>query len=440
MTEANETWLTDLVAAGVGLVAAAALLIVIAGLVLSLPVVCARAAQVLLRREWIPLVYNLRSLARRKLMTLATGFVLALVVFVFTAVSMLALGIQHTLASTGDPRNVKVIRTSALSEWTSWVDEEELKVVATLPGLAPDENGNPLVSGEMVVLIWAARQGAVDPDDGTNLSVRGVHPVAFRVHAVRGLTGQRFEPGTNQIVIGKALRGRFVGAELGGTMTFADRDWKVVGILDHGGTAHDSEIWGDIEIMAPTFRRGYSTATLVLKEPAGFAALSAALSSNTALPDLLAKREVDYWKALSENYVGFVRLLGGVVTVIFSLGAVLGALNTMYAQVSARTRELGTLRAIGFKPRAVLISLVAESVLLSLVAGILGVACAALLSRMTFELTTVQTLSEITYGFHLSPELALGCLGFAVSMGYAGGLLPAFRAAKMPIVEAVRAS
>jgi putative ABC transport system permease protein len=436
----ESTLFTDLIAAGVGLVAAAALLVALLGLLLSLPLVGVRAAQVLLGREWIPLVYNLRSLAWRKLTTLATGFVLALVVFVFTAVSMLALGIQHTLASSGDPRNVKLIRSSALSEWTSWIDEEELQRAAALPGLAPDENGNPLISGEMVVLIWAARQGALDPDDGTNLSVRGVHPVAFRVHPLRGVTGERFQPGTNQIMIGKALVGRFVGAQLGGTMSFADHDWQVVGILDHGGNAQDSEIWGDIEVMAPVFHRGYCTATLALRDPSGFDALKGAVIANTGLPELLVKREVDYWKALSENYVGFVRLLGGVVTVIFSFGAILGALNTMYAQVSARTREIGTLRAIGFKPRAILVSVVSESVLLSLAAGVLGVLCASLLGSMTFELTTVQTLSEITYGFHLSPGLALACLGFAGLMGYAGGLLPALRAAKMPIVDAVRAS
>lgn len=438
--EAESTLFTDLVAAGVGLVAAVALVLCLAGLLLSLPVVSVRLAQVLLRREWIPVVYNVRSLARRKLLTLATGFVLTLVVFVFTGVSMLALGIQHTLASTGDPHHVKVIRSNALSEWTSWLDQQQLQGIATLPGLALDENGNPLISAEMVVLIWAARQGASDPDDGANLSVRGVHPVALHMHPGRSLTGQRFQPGTHQVMIGKALAGRFVGAQLGGSMTFADHEWQVVGIVDHGGTAQDSEIWGDIEVMSEIFHRQSSTATLVLRDPAGFDALSAALTGNPALQELLAKREVDYWKALSENSVGFVRLLGAVITIIFSFGAILGALNTMYAQVSVRTREIGTLRAIGFKPRAILVSLVGESVLLSLAAGVLGVLGASLLSRMTFELTTVQTLSEITYGFHLSPELALGCLGFAMLMGYAGGLLPALRAARMPIVDAIRAS
>ncbi len=431
--------MSDWIAIVVGFVAGGALLVLGAGLALSVPIVAVRTLQVLVGREWVPVSYNLRSLARRKLTTASTFLVLALVVFVLTAVMMLAQGIAHTLTSTGNPLNVKIVRSSSLSEWTSWVDDEQMQLFGAAPGVAKGANGTPLVSGEMVVLIWATRAGASDADDGANLTVRGVHPIAFELHAAAVQSGRLFATGAHEIIIGKALLGRFVGAELGGQMSFAERDWTVVGVLDHGGTAHDSEIWGDIEVMAPTFRRGYSTATLRLEDRSGLNALSAALASRPDQSELLAKRETEYWKALSENYVGFVRLLGAVIALIFSFGAILGALNTMYAQVTARTRELGTLRAIGFKPRAVLISLVFESVLLSLAAGVIGVLGASLLSQTTFQLTTVQTLSEITYGFHLSPGLVLASLGFAAAMGYAGGLLPALRAARMPIVNAVRA-
>lgn len=431
--------MSDWVAAVVGLVAGGALLVLAAVLVLSLPVVGARAVMVLARREWVPVTYNLRSLARRKVTTASTFAVLALVVFVLTGIMMLAQGIAHTLASTGQPENVKVVRNTALSEWTSWISEEQLKVLGATSGIAQDEAGSPLVSAEMVVLIWASRAGASDPDAGANLTVRGVHPVAFKVHPMMLREGRMFDTGKNEIVIGQALTGRFAGAELGGTMSFADREWSVVGIADHGGTAHDSEVWGDIEVMRPTFRRGYSTATLTLSDRSGLEPLSAALASNPEQSMLVAKRETEYWKAFSENYVGFVSLLGAAVGLIFSFGAILGALNTMYAQVTARTRELGTLRAIGFKPRAILISLVLESVLLSLLAGSVGLLGASLLSRATFRLTTVQTLTEISYGFHLSPGVALAALGFAAAMGYAGGLFPAWRAAQMPIVNAVRA-
>jgi putative ABC transport system permease protein len=440
MNPSSDTFVTDVLAASIGLVAGTALLVVLFGLVLFLPVVIARALRVWFRREGVPLLYNLRSLRQRKLTTLATLLILALVVFVLTTVSMLALGIQHTLASTGNPSNVKLVHENALSEWVSWIDMDQFEPLEVLPGMAKDDTGKPLLSPEMVVLIWAPRQGAKDADDGANLIVRGLLPVGFQVHPIRALHGERFKPGTNQILIGKALVGRFVGAHLGGTMTFAERDWTVVGVMDHDGSAHDSEIWGDIEVTIPTFKRGPASATVRLSDPSQFDEFSAALHGDPRLSGTVAKREVAYWRALSENYVGFVRLLGGIVTLIFSFGAILGALNTMYAQVAARSREIGTLRAIGFKPRAILTSVLTESVLLALLAGMIGVLGASLLSRTTFQLTTDQTLSEISYSFHLSPELALGCLGFAAWMGYAGGLLPALRASRMPIVDAVRAN
>jgi putative ABC transport system permease protein len=430
---------SDWAAAILGLIAGSALALLSVGLILSLPFVGGRALLVLARREWIPISYNLRSLVRRKVATLSTFAAVALVVFVLTAVMMLAQGIAHTLTSTGGPMNLKIMLRRGTAEWLSFVPPDMMQGLAALPGIAKNQQGIPLVSGEMVVLVWAQRSGTTDPDDGANLSVRGVGPMAFELHPMKLREGKLFATGTQEIILGKALVGRFVGAELGGHMSFADRDWTIVGIADHGGSAHDSEIWGDFEVMGPTFKRTYSTATVALMDRERLDDVSAALASDSNTSEWVAKREVEYWKALSENYVEFITLLGAVVGLIFSFGAILGALNTMYAQVTARTRELGTLRAIGFKPRAILVSLVLESVILSLAAGVMGVLCAALLQSVSFQLSSVATLAEITYGFHLSPTLALYGLGFAALIGYAGGLLPALRAARMPIVNAVRA-
>jgi putative ABC transport system permease protein len=428
------------VAAWIGLVASGAVLAVLVALALSLPVVLARAMQVARRREWVPLTYSLRSLWQRKATTIASFFVLALVVFVLTAVLMLAFGIRHTLESTGDPSNAKVLRANALVESTSWITEEELKQIAVAPGLALDPSGQPLLSAEMVALIWDGYVGSSDPDEGANLTVRGVEPVAFDVHAVGGLKGRRFTKHTTEIIIGAGLEGRFRGAEVGGTMTFADRDWTVVGVADHGGNAHDSEIWGDFHVMSTTFWRETAVVTVAMTDPSAFDAFATAINGIRGKRiGLVAKREPVYWRSLSENYVEFVVLVGGVVGFIFAFGAVLGALNTTYAQVDARTRELGMLRAIGFKPRAILVSLLFESVLLALGAGAVGIAGASILGKATFTLTALATASEISYDFHLSPALALACLGFAALMGYAGGLLPALSAARMPIVDAVRA-
>jgi putative ABC transport system permease protein len=431
--------MSDLAFTAAGLLATFVVLALVLLLVISVPFVAVAAALVTARREWIPISYNLRSLARRKVATLSAFAVLSLVVFVLTAMLMLAEGISHTLATAGDPSNVKIVNNKSLSEWTSFLSAEVIPQLGALPGVSRSAAGVPLVSGETVVLVWAPHTNALDPDDGGSIAVRGVWPIAFDLHRLSIQHGRLFTTGKYEIVIGKALRGRFAGAELGGHMNFAERDWLVVGIADHGGSALDSEIWGDFEVMDATFDRGYSTATLALAEGASPSEISTVLASDPQKSELVAVREVDYWRALSDKPSRFVRLFGGVIGLVFSFGAILGGLNTMYAQVRSRSRELGTLRAIGFKARAVLVSIVVESILLALFAGVVGVFAASLLHRATFELSTEQTLTEITYAFHLSPALVLAGLAFACLLGYAGGLLPALRAARTPIVQAVRA-
>jgi putative ABC transport system permease protein len=427
------------VASVIGALAGASALTVAAALLGSMPVVFYVAFQVVIRREWVPLTYNLRSLMRRKVSTFASFFGVALVVFVVTSVLMLAAGIQNTLASTGDPMNVKVLRKSVTTEGQSWLDDEQIQLLAANEHVARSGEGKPLFSRELVVVVWASHAGSSDPDDGANLSVRGVYPEAFVLHSPRRLEGRMFNAGTDEIVIGQWLVGRFDGAHLDGVMRFAGREWHVVGVADHRDTAHGSEIWGDFEQMSITFRRGAGSVSFALTDRDAFSTLSDRLASDPKLRGLGARWEAEYWESLGGNYVEFVQLLGSLVGLIFAFGAILGAMNTMYAQVVARTRELGTLRAIGFKPRAVLTSMVFESVVLALAAGGAGILAASLLAGTQFTLTTATTLTEIVYGFHLSPAIAVGSLGFASLIGYAGGLLPALRAARMPITDAVRA-
>ena len=427
------------VAAGMGALAGASVVAMGLGLLVSLPVVSWRMCRVLVGREWVPITYNLRSLVRRKVTTGATLFGLVLVIFVLTSVLMLAAGIQNTLASTGNSMNVKVLRKSVNNEGQSWVTGDQVQLLAAAEQVARNGDGKPRLSPELIVLIWAPHAGSSDPDDGANLTLRGVYPDAFELHPPRGLEGRRFKPGTDEIIIGKALVGRFQGANLGGEMNFVGRQWRVVGVADHRGTAHDSELWGEFDQMSMTFRRGVASVNLELADRDAFVSLTTRLATDPQLNELVAKREAEYWRSLGGDYVEFVQLLGSVVGLIFSFGAILGAMNTMYGQVSARTRELGTLRAIGFKSRAILTSIVLESVLLAFVAGVIGVAAASVLGLFQFRLTTLSTLTEIVYGFHLSPWIALGCVGFAVFMGYAGGLLPALRASRMQIVDAIRA-
>jgi ABC-type antimicrobial peptide transport system permease subunit len=431
MQEWLATGLGALAGAGVG----AALLL----LALSIPVCAMMALRVLVGREWVPPTYTLRSLRQRKTTTLATVGGLSLVVFVLTAVLMFASGIDNTLAKAGGDLRAKVMRKNLPGEGLSYIVPDQLRLLSTAPDIVKDAAGQPRMSPELVTLIWGSRAGTDDPDAGANLTVRGFSERGVALRPFVDVEGRLFKPGTNELVVGSAIAGRYVGAQVGGTIAIAGQDWQVVGIIDHGGNAYDSEIWGSYDALNAALRRIHSSVTVELSDKASLSRLNTWMGSTKELESLEAVWEKSFWQSRSGDTIDFVMILGLVVAVIFSFGAVLGAMNTMYALVSARTREIGTLRAIGFKPRAILASLVLESVLLAVVAGGLGVAMAALLESVEFRLTTVKTLSEITYGFHLDALTVLSAFGFSVLMGYAGGLLPAWRAARMPVVNALRA-
>jgi len=427
--------LTGTVLAALAGVSLSALLI---SLAVSIPWVLCLAAIVLVRREGVPVIYNLRSLLKRRLTTSVTLVGLVLVTFVLTSALMLAGGMQRTMASTGDPLVLKVLQGGNPNELTSHISVEQAQLLAAAPEAAVDAKGTPLASAELVVPVLVPRANA--QSESASLLVRGVSEMAFKVHPEPRIQGRMFAGGADEIIIGRSLLGRFKGAELGGTMALGGRPWAVVGIADHGGTAYDSELWGDFHQISAAFRRTQTVVNVAAKDADALQALMARMDSDPTLNRLDAYRETAYWTGLSGRHVRFVTLLGIVVATLFSFGAILGAMNTMYAQVAARSREVGTLRSLGFKPRAILTSLVLESALLALVSGAIGVALSALLlDGVQFHLTTQEIQNETSYGFHLAPSTALGCLMFSCLMGYAGGLLPALRAARMPLVNAMRA-
>ncbi len=424
----------------VGIVLGGLILGIVVGLVVSLLVVVALGVTMLLRRDWVPVIYNVRSLGVRRWTTGVTAFGLTLVVFVFTTVLMLATGVRETLKATGSPENAKVIRKGSQTEVQSGVLPEHLRLLSSAPETAIGPDGKPLVSAELVVIIFAVRQNGSSDEDGTNVNVRGVGPTALELHQPRALEGRMFHPGTSEVVIGKALAGRFRGMTLGGQVHFARRDWTVVGIMDQGGSAFDSEVWGDVDQFMDAFARrpAFSSITMRLKDKAAFQTLAARVEADPMLSTLEVKPEVDYWSAQSEQTSMFIEFIGLFVVIIFSFGAAIGAMITMYAQVAARTREIGTLRALGFRRRSVLVSFVAESVILALLAGAVGCAGASLMQLASFTTMNFQTFSEMSFRFHMSPGVVAASLVFAVVMGFAGGLLPAMRAARMPIVRATR--
>jgi ABC-type lipoprotein release transport system permease subunit len=424
----------------VGVLIGALLLTVVLGVTLGMLVVGVLGLTVAIRRDWVPIVYNTRSLGVRRWTTAVTALGLALVVFVFTTVLMLANGVRETLKATGSAENAKIIRKGSQNEVQSGVLPEHLRLLESSPEVAMGKDGKPMASPELLVIIFAQRQDAKTEEEGSNLNVRGVGATGLELHPPRNLEGRMFHPGTSEIVIGKKLAGRFKGMTLGGQVHFARRDWTVVGVMDQGGSAYDSEVWGDVDQFMDAFARrpAFSSVSLRLKDKHAVTALKSRVESDPMLSTLEVQPEIDYWAAQSEQTAAFVRIVGIFVVFIFSFGAVLGAMITMYAQVAARTREIGTLRAIGFRRRSVLVSFVAESVILGITAGAFGCAAASLMQLASFTTMNFQSFSEMSFKFHMSPGVVIASMIFATIMGFAGGLLPAMRAARMPIVQATR--
>lgn len=384
----------------------------------------------------IPIRYSLRNLWTRRLTTAMTAAGLALVVFVFAAVLMLAHGLERTLVTTGEPDNVLVVRRSATSEVQSFLAREQTRTIATSSEVAAGVDGAPLAGAETVAIINLPKRGTGRP---SNVQIRGASPHAMTLRPqVTLVEGRMWRLGSSEVVVGRAVASRFQGAGLGETMRFALRDWTVVGIFDAGGSAFDSEIWVDADQMMQAFRRTvFSSVLLRLRDPAEFDALKTRLEADPRLT-VDVRRETAYYGAQSEVMANFIRVLGLMVTVIFSLGAVIGAMITMYAAVANRTTEIGTLRALGFPRRAIWTAFVVEALALSAAGWLLGILAASGLQVVSISAMNFATFTEIAFRFILSPAIAIQSLIFALVMGLFGGVLPAVRASRLGIVQALR--
>jgi ABC-type lipoprotein release transport system permease subunit len=380
--------------------------------------------------------YSLGNLATRRLTSALTVLGMALVVFVFAAVLMLAHGLDKTMVETGSSANVIVTRDAATSETVSIVGRDQAGVVTTQPEVAVQADGTPVAVKEIVVLISADKR---KNGEKTNVTIRGTSPAGFALRPeIRLREGRMFTPGTSEVVAGRAVARNFQGCGLGENVRFAGREWMVVGVFDAGGTAFDSELWGDAEQVQQAFRRPiFSSVTVRLGEPARFDAVKKRLESDPRMT-VEVHREREYYAKQSQASATFIRLIGLAVTILFSAGAVIGAMITMFAAVQNRSVEIGTLRALGFSRRAVLRVFLVESLLLGLAGGLLGLLGAALLSLVKVTTMNWDTFSEVAFGFALSPGIATGALVFAVLMGTAGGFLPALAAAGTGIVDALR--
>ena len=386
----------------------------------------------------IPLSYIARNLWVRRVTTLLTAGGMALVVFVFATVLMMGEGIRATLVATGQPDNVLLLRKGASAEINSGIERAKAAMVESLDGIATNGEGRRLVSKEPVVLINLPKRSNGKP---SNVTVRGTSALGLELRPqVRVIEGRMFRPGTSEIIAGRSVASGFRGAALGETLRFAQRDWVVVGVFDSKKTAFDSEIWGDAEQMMAAFRRPvYSTLVLRLNQREALAGLKAAIEADPRL-QLDVKPETQFYAEQSEALATFIRILGLSLSVIFSIGAIVGAMITMFAAVAQRVGEIGTLRALGFRRGAVLVAFLAESLLLSLVGGVVGLAAASGMQAVDISTTNFQTFSEIAFQFRLTPAIAAQTLLFALAMGFVGGFLPAWRAARLKIVDGLRAA
>jgi putative ABC transport system permease protein len=385
----------------------------------------------------IPLTYVARNLVTRKVTTALTAGGLALVVYVFATVLMLDAGLRQTLVGTGLWDNVSVIRRGSDTEVQSGVDRVQADVIESQPEVALGPQGERLISKETVVLISLNKRASDKP---SNVVIRGVGPTGLTVRPqVRIVEGRMFQPGSSEIIAGRSIGERFNGAGIGERLRFGMRDWTVVGLFDAGKSGFDSEIWGDVDQLMQAFRRTvYSSVVFHLASSDAFDAVKARLESDPRLT-VDAKRESVYYAEQSEQLSMFIRYLGITLSVIFSTGAIIGAMITMYASVASRTAEIGTLRALGFRRGSILWAFLLEALLLGAVGGIAGIAAASLMQWVSFSTTNFQTFSELAFSFTLTGRIALASLGFALAMGLLGGFLPAARAARLNIVEALRA-
>jgi ABC-type antimicrobial peptide transport system permease subunit len=386
----------------------------------------------------IPVSYVARNLWVRKLTTGLTAGGMALVVFVFAAVLMLDAGLKATLVSTGAPDNVVVIRQGSQTEVQSGVFRDQASLIETSPEVARGPDGQALVSKEVVVLNSLPKRD--EPTKRSNVVVRGVPDIGKVLRPqVRITEGRMFRAGSSEIIVGSSVARQFAGVELGQQLSFAGRQWTVVGLFEAGKTAFDSEIWGDVEQMMQAFRRlAFSSVIARLADPGSFDAMKARLDDDPRLK-VDIKREQRFYEDQSASLSNFITLLGMALSVIFSLGAMIGATITMYAAVATRTGEIGTLRALGFQRGSILIAFLAESLLLALLGGIAGLMAATFLTAITVSTTNFQSFSELAFSFTLTPRIVLLSLAFALLMGFVGGFLPAIRASRMKIVDALRA-
>jgi len=381
---------------------------------------------------------NIRSIPARFGSSTVAVIGIAGVVLVFVAVLSIAEGVAATMKASGDPGLVLILRAGSDTEMTSGLAGDAVRVIQDAPGIARDNSGAPMTSPELFVVVDHPLKRSGSP---ANVPLRGVSPEAFKVHSrLKIVQGRNFEFGKNEIIAGQAAARQFNNLNVGTKLTWGENSWTLVGIFDEGGAVSESELWCDVKVLQPAYRRGnsYQSVYARLTSPDSFQQLKDSLTSNPQLT-VAAMRAADYYGSQTQTLQGIIRTIGGIIAVLMGVGAIFGAVITMYTAVASRTREIATLRALGFGSVPVVFSVLVEAILLGIVGGIIGGAV-AYLAFDGFETATMnfQSFSQIAFKFAVTPQLLGTALMISLVMGVMGGLLPAIRAARLPVVTALR--
>ena len=385
----------------------------------------------------IPVRYNIRNLKLRKGLTIMTALGIALTVTTAIFIMALLAGLNKAFATSGDPLNVLVLRKGSTAELSGGFDASLLPTLKNLPGIAKDKNGDPTVSGEWVVVIVLPRK------DGTgevNVTVRGMMPDGLEIRRpkVNLVEGRWFTPGQREVVVSNSIHKRFANANVGDSLAFGKGPWKVVGIFDAGGSAYESEIWGDVNQMASDFDRqgGFASAYLRATDPVSADAIKHRVSDDQRLK-LEGMLETEYYEKQTRSGAP-IKFVGLLVGIIMAIGSSFAAMNTMYAAVAYRGREIATLRVMGFSRPSILTSFVFESLLLSLLGALVGIVLMLPFNGMTTGTSNAVTFSEVVFSLRMTPGVVGAAILFAVVMGLFGGLAPAWHAARQDILAALR--
>jgi len=385
----------------------------------------------------IPLVYTFRSVTARWTSAIVAVLGIAGTVGVFVAMLSLARGFKATLVSSGSDDNAIIMRAGATSELTGGVSLDAVKIAQDAPGIARGSEG-PLVTPEIVIV---APIPLISTGTDANVQIRGVSKNVLEIRRrIKIAEGRMFTPGLAEVVVGKNATKSYAGLTIGNVIPLGTVKWKVVGIFDAGGTSFDSEVWADAKLLGPAYGRGdsfFQSVTVHLDSPNSLQQVRDALTKDPRL-NVDVTREIDYYTKQSGRLTSLITILGGLVAVVMAIGAVFGALNTMYSAVAERGREIGTMRALGFSGVAVVFSFMIEALLISFVGGVLGCLAVLPVNGITTGAMNLQTFSHVAFAFTITPDLLARGIVFALVMGVVGGLLPAIRAAGVPVASALR--